>query len=175
MNKKRFMATCLLPTLTTTVGKSYEVITEDKHQIIVLNDKGFKTKFMRFRFGPLSQEDIPMEEVPTNKATCINSAKYRSITKSKVYDITKESKDFYYIINNLGKEARYSKKFFTRVVEKKEVPKSLKAVCVYTIKNELSFKQAYDFVEKPHNMVEVTNDKGVKSQYVKKRFEYEMV
>ena len=176
---KIFFAKCEFPTATIEKGKEYEVLDENDNIITIKNDKGNKISLIRDRFSVVRAEDnSPKEEA--SKIICKTTGKFKSITVGNKYTIEKESKDFYYIINDLGKQSRYGKKYFQ--IAKKYVPKEkakvLKAVCYFPIEGETTFKKAYDFKEGGQvkaDFISIKNDKGVTSLYLKKRFKLEKV
>lgn len=175
MSDRKYYVTCLYPTATVTKGNDYIIEEDSGNRVSIYNDHGNKVSLMKYRFG-----DIKIGKEESTKSletiTCINDSKFKSITQGNVYEVTKESRDFYYIKNNLGANQRYGKIYFQRN-ESKEVKTSAKkemAVCVYPVLNELSFKEAYSFTSTLNNNIIVKNDRGAKRSYIKKRFLIEM-
>jgi len=174
--KEIYKAECITPTATITRHQKYTVFSDNGMLITIINDRGNKITVQRWRFGELEIEKVDTS-VKIPMALCIDNTNFKSITKDTLYTIKKESKDFIYISNDTGKTMRYHKKYFDIVKPEKERPKVLKALCMYAVTNELTFKNAYDFEDdkRKKNMVIITNDLGVKTEYLRKRFKFEKV
>jgi len=172
--EKQFYAKCLIPTQTITKGKEYKIIAEENGLLTILNDHNNQINLKRFRFGKLMLQDIDENEILIK---CINEGAFKGITKNKLYPLVKKTKDFFFIVNNIGITTRYGKKYFKlHIVEKKPPEKVLKAFCIYPIKDELEFKKAYDFKEHiEKDLITLTNEQGVVANYLKKRFKFEKV
>lgn len=174
---KIFYSKCLYPTATITKGKEYVVEEDDGQKLTIVNDSGNKISLMKYRFGEIQVKDSDPKKIK-NKVVCINANKFKSITQGISYDLSRESRDFYYIRNNLGVVQRYGKKYFeeTPKASVKRVPKKEVAMCVYPVLSELTFKQAYDFKldKKDKDSIIVTNDGGTAKTYLKKRFNIDM-
>jgi hypothetical protein len=175
--EKDFCVICIVPTGTITKGKEYKVLDETKNSITVINDNGNKITLRRFRFSDLNLIEVKVNE--KDYVICISIGKFKSITKDKKYILNKRTQDYVFVVNNNGKTMRYGKKYFKdvpKIVKPIVVEKVMKALCVYPILNELEFKKAYDFIEvNIPDMITLTNDKGEKSNYLKKRFKFEKV
>ena len=114
--------------------------------------------------------------------TCIDNEKFNFITVGKKYNIEKETRDFYYIINDSGLRKRYGKSRFSvdeektkpaKKVAKKEKIAEPMAKCVF-VKPGLTYKKAYKYTEsKDTAKITVTNDNGDKVSVLKKRFIFE--
>ena len=119
------------------------------------------------------------------KIKCINDEKFNYITLHKVYDVEKETRDFYFVVNDSGLRKRYGKSHFEEVnpkpkaekkppkrVERKEKKQQV-AVC-YFVKPGLTYKKQYPFTEsKDSNKITITNDNGEKTSELRKRFAIE--
>ena len=170
MEEVKFYAKCIFPTSTFKGGEYYEVINEEDYDITVMNSNGNKVKVARYRFDKIVAKNVVKKE---NIAICVNKGSFRNLTKNKEYKIINETKTRYNIVNDIGKEALYSKTYF----EKKEVKatpvvaKEQKgAICLYPVADELSFRKNYKIVEEKERYVTVINDKKEKAEYFKKRF-----
>ena len=171
MEEIKFYAKCIFPTTTFKGGKYYEVVNEEDYDITVINDNGNSVKTGRYRFDKIISKK---EEIKGNEAVCINSGAFKNLTKGKKYTIINETKTRFNVINDLGKEALYSKKYFERkavAVKKVAVAENKnEAVCLYPIANELSFKKGYKILKEEGDYITVKSDNGKEMKYFKKRF-----
>ena len=55
------------------------------------------------------------------KIQCINQGNFTNLTLNKVYDVVSTTRDFYVILNDVGIEANYHKKYFEEYQEKPKV------------------------------------------------------
>lgn len=178
MKDKVFYAMCIFPTSTITEGKDYIVYEDDGEKITVTNNNGSRITLMRHRFGEIQVKDNVSKSIDAKTVICKDSAKFKSISKSKEYKLNKETASYYYIINNLGHVARYGKKYFSVVNSnsvKKVVKKVEKAICIFPVLDELTFKEAYSFKLVEGGLINVKNDNKVSTNYIAKRFKIEMV
>ena len=175
MSEKVFYAKCLYATATITAGKKYLVSEDDGDKIVITNNHG-KISLMKYRFSAIEMKDSKIKN-NENSITCISAGKFRSITHGNEYIIDRETRDFYYIKNDIGTINRYGKKYFKVVIEKEKIlpPKVMKAVCVFPVLNELTYREAYSYEDIDESLCALKNDKEVKKTYLKKRFKFEMV
>lgn len=178
-----YIVECLHPTKTVSKGSNYVVINDDGHLVTIINDDGNKVLMQRKRFGELQVENVN-NMTKIEKVKCINAKNFKSIKTGKEYSLVKESKDFFYIKNEINKTARYNKKYFEIKEEKPKVAKEKKpakpkkveniAVCVYPVRDQLTFKKEYKYKKaesKDGEKIKVTCDDGVERVCLKKRFE----
>jgi len=119
------------------------------------------------------------------KVKCINNGKFNFITVGKVYNIEKETRDFYFISNDSSSRKRYGKSHFELVESKKKTENKVGkpavkrektqqiAICQF-VKPGLTYKKKYPYTDsKDVNKISITNDRGEKSLELKKRFSFE--
>lgn len=55
------------------------------------------------------------------KIQCINQGNFTNLTLNKIYDVVSTTRDFYVVLNDVGIEANYHKKYFEEYQEKPQV------------------------------------------------------
>ena len=112
------------------------------------------------------------------KAKVIDNSGFNYISLGTVYNIEKETRDYYYITNDVGIVKRYGRARFEDVEEKpvvKKVKKEKPVVEVLTCKfpkyNVLSFNQKYEVLRSSGDKVIVIGDNKEESEVLRKRFE----
>lgn len=178
MEKIKFFAKCIFPTTTLEGGKWYEVINEEDYDITVINDKGNKVTVARYRFDKIEARKI--EKMDNNKVKCVDTGKFKNLTKDKEYEVLREMKTKYLVKNDKGVEALYGKKYFSKVIEKivEKKPSVRKKVaektvmCLYPISDVLTFRKTYTVFEKDdkEKKIFIKDDTGRKEWHLAKRF-----
>lgn len=74
------------------------------------------------------------------KVKCINQGNFKNITLGSEYEVSDQTEGLYYVINNIGDTAKYSKNYFEVVEEIKEI------IVPVAVKKETSirFEKDYD-------------------------------
>lgn len=171
----KFYAKCIEATLTTTVGKVYEILDKIEGQnptYVIVNDNGNKISMSSYKFNALSYS-VKNEEQMENKVKCIENNKFKGIVVGNSYLVKKVDENFTYILNEFNKVAKYNNKYFEHKIkeaEKIEQQVIPVAMCMYPVLNELQFKKEYEFEIVNDEMIKVVNEFGNTASYLKKRF-----
>ena len=175
-----FKAKCIKPTETLELNKVYIVTDEKDDYISIINERGIKITVLRGRFGEITYEEVA--DSGKRFVICSSRTKYNGITTGNKYEVVKESRDFFYIINDTARIKRYAKKFFKPIKKKSEEEKVRerktavkKATCLFPIGGEITYGNEYPYkdVKENSSVISIDNDKMKKKNYLRKRFSFE--